>query len=1015
MAAVALATASPACAGGYPFPVKLRAQPLSSALKDLARQTGIELLYDGDLMRGMQARRLQGRFTVEMALQRLLDGTDLTIRRSNTGAWLIARRPRPNAAPIEELVQPDILVVGNRTQNVDIRRRENDIQPYHVATGAQIITAHRDNLDQYFRSRVTGNTVTALPDIQADGRTNSSVDLRGLGADGTLVLVDGRRMPSLPLSISNVNGLLDVAFGFGQPDINPIPLYAIDRVETLTGTAGGIYGFGALGGVVNVVLKRDYRGLALHATAGISARGDARRLNLEGSFGFTPDDGRTDVMLDVSHALAQPLLQGERDYTSRGKQLNFQYAPEQLSSAVAYISNSVSVSGLSDDHLTLKPQYGGAALGSNITYLPVGFAGTADDLAATLSQHAGQTSLVPADVERASELGSNPVTTSIIFNVRHHFGDRVEAYFEALILRNHGQTINHARVGAIYLSSDSPINPFDDFVQVTFPVSLRTGETRQRTNFDSQRFTMGVIASLPREWKMTTEGTFGGAEYSYDSIDRYDAYPPDDGSSPTPNPFGNWNAFLAATAAYPTRQDDNWSSHNRYREQSLRLAGPVIRTSAGAATLTLLAEHRDETVPAFVKSYYMDAFGAQETDLYPIPARSADTKSLYAELRLPVFGRSAPLPFLKRLDLQLAVRYDELGVDFSQTPQPGALLAQPGDILHARFAAVSYTAGAKVFPLPWLMVRGSFATGRQAPPLNDLIGRENLASFVGDPKRAGDDDFFGYVSRYGGSPDLKTVEASTLSLGLVLNPFGDGGPRFSLDYSRIRRTHDPYFPTAEFVLAHEDLWPERVARAPLTDADRALGYTGGKVTMIDSRAMNAGSLTVKTLDGRVDWAFPLLAGTLRLNGAVTVQLRNTIEAPFAAGLDRVDYSQSPLRWRANGGAEWTVGATSIGANLQFFGPYKNYPAEAQSFAEPYIEIQGSPRVHSQAYLDLFASRRFGLHGAGRDHEISLDFGIVNLLDHAAPYEASVNLQGPQYSQFGDPRGRRFELTLSTSL
>ena len=109
--------------------------------------------------------------------------------------------------------------------------------------------------------------------------------------------------------------------GFGQPDLNAIPLHAIERIETLTGTAGGIYGFGALGGVVNVVLRRDYRGLDLHATGGVSTYGDARRLSLEARLGFTPDGGRTDVMIYASRAWSQPLSEGQRGYEARAQAL----------------------------------------------------------------------------------------------------------------------------------------------------------------------------------------------------------------------------------------------------------------------------------------------------------------------------------------------------------------------------------------------------------------------------------------------------------------------------------------------------------------------------------------------------------------------------------------------------------------------------------------------------------------------------------------------------------------------
>ena len=111
---------------------------------------------------------------------------------------------------------------------------------------------------------------------------------------------------------------------------------------------------------------------------------------------------------------------------------------------------------------------------------------------------------------------------------------------------------------------------------------------------------------------------------------------------------------------------------------------------------------------------------------------------------------------------------------------------------------------------------------------------------------------------------LGTARATTLSLGAVVTPLGEGGPRFSLDYSRVRRSHDFYRLNDNLVLAHEEMWPERVTREPLTDADRALGYTAGIVTRLDARAINAGTLQVESIDGRIDWPVPFLGGTIRL-------------------------------------------------------------------------------------------------------------------------------------------------------
>jgi len=257
---LALTAARPAFGESYAFPINLPNGPLSSSLQGLARQSGAEFLFDASIVRARQAARLNGRLSVETALQRLLVGTDLVSRRAASGAWVVEQRPPSGASAPQDLAAPDILVIGRRTQDADIRRRENDVQPYQVSTGEQVVRAHRDTLDQFFRSRVTANTSISPPNLDGTGNTGSSIDLRGLGADQTLILVDGRRLPGVPGSILQL----------GQPDINAIPLHAIDRVETLTGTAGGIYGLGALGGVVNVILRHDYHGLELHGTTGIS-------------------------------------------------------------------------------------------------------------------------------------------------------------------------------------------------------------------------------------------------------------------------------------------------------------------------------------------------------------------------------------------------------------------------------------------------------------------------------------------------------------------------------------------------------------------------------------------------------------------------------------------------------------------------------------------------------------------------------------------------------------------------
>ena len=112
-------------------------QSLAIALLEVARQSGVELILAAPSARTMKAPKLRGRYTVDEALERLLAGSGLTYRRSQDGAYVVSTLVRA-PADREAVAIPEILVIGKRTQNSDIRRRENDIQPYKVWTSDDV-------------------------------------------------------------------------------------------------------------------------------------------------------------------------------------------------------------------------------------------------------------------------------------------------------------------------------------------------------------------------------------------------------------------------------------------------------------------------------------------------------------------------------------------------------------------------------------------------------------------------------------------------------------------------------------------------------------------------------------------------------------------------------------------------------------------------------------------------------------------------------------------------------------
>ncbi|RZL57640.1 MAG: TonB-dependent receptor [Sphingomonas sp.] len=162
---------------------------------------------------------------------------------------------------------------------------------------------------------------------QADGSFGqvglNLLDLRGLGPNRTLVLVNGRR---------HVAGQPDTA----AVDINAIPTDLIDRVDVLTGAASAVYGADGVSGVVNFVMKRDFDGISARSQFGISDRGDAANRFASIVAGHNFADGRANVTLSYEYNADEPLANDDRSYLTAAQRQYFvnvdSYVPGQAGS-----------------------------------------------------------------------------------------------------------------------------------------------------------------------------------------------------------------------------------------------------------------------------------------------------------------------------------------------------------------------------------------------------------------------------------------------------------------------------------------------------------------------------------------------------------------------------------------------------------------------------------------------------------------------------------------------------------
>ncbi len=134
------------------------------------------------------------------------------------------------------------------------------------------------------------------------GNGTATIDLRGLGSNRTLVLINGRR------AMPNGSG--------GVVDINTIAPSMVSSVEVLTGGASSVYGADAIAGVVNFILKDDFEGMEANVGYQITEKGDSQILNANMTMGANLDSGRGNVTVNMSYTDRSATFQGDREFSN---------------------------------------------------------------------------------------------------------------------------------------------------------------------------------------------------------------------------------------------------------------------------------------------------------------------------------------------------------------------------------------------------------------------------------------------------------------------------------------------------------------------------------------------------------------------------------------------------------------------------------------------------------------------------------------------------------------------------
>lgn len=314
----------------------LPAQPLAQSLRAIGSETNTNVGFSASQVAGLLAPALKADLTVDGALTRVLAGTGLRPKHLDDHTIVIAATElsRPDSAetkllPIRvsalaEAVEPTPQESAPTTSTGSSDAQEKDLDELvvtgtHIAGGAPVgsplIVITSADIENSGYSTI-GDVIRSLPEsfgggvnpnvVGAPGTANnvnasaaSTVNLRGLGSDSTLTLIDGHRIAS--------DGITSAV------DISIIPIAAIERVEILTDSASAIYGSDAIGGVANFVLKKDFEGAETTGRVGAASDGGATERQVSQLLGTNWNGGN--VLVNYEHYGQNDLLATDRSFS----------------------------------------------------------------------------------------------------------------------------------------------------------------------------------------------------------------------------------------------------------------------------------------------------------------------------------------------------------------------------------------------------------------------------------------------------------------------------------------------------------------------------------------------------------------------------------------------------------------------------------------------------------------------------------------------------------------------------
>lgn len=813
----------------------------------------------------------------------------------------------------------------------------------------------------------------------------STINLRGLGNNNVLVLVNGRR--AAPFGASGFNGFQTLF------DFNSIPASAIESVEILKDGASAIYGSDAVSGVVNINLRRDFEGMTVNAGIGNTFETDS----FERSVFFITGarSARTSIVVTADWYERNSLFARDMDWSSNADLRDVGGIDRR---STAGMPGLVFVPGVGYRSF-LAPTTNPTVESAVPFGTPTPDGGTAgsynflqdSDFQPQVRQFGFYTSLsheitdnlsVYADVSfRRAEMQNQAAPTPMFgFNEQGYFR---EPLTDAQLVERFGEGTtfdprNRAHFGEGKVDSDMVIpsyNPFNPWgVQLIDDNRVRWIYSGNRINdvvSDTPRLVIGTKGNFNPDWTFDVGALYTMNNYTntnpgaiQDRLlqDALDGVVFDEGTPDEvilfANPFGPSDQRIID---YMTINNPVSSRYEVY-SFDFSIGGVAFELPAGAVGIAFGGEYREERLSDFRTAL-------NETGQI---VGGSEGSSVFGSRNVTAFFAEAAVPVLPNLEVQLAARFEDYS-DFGNTTKPK---------ISAMFR-----------PIPSVILRAAYSESFLAPNLPYLFTSQSTsftASTLPDPRRP-DDTALQIKQLGGGNPDLQPEETETIYFGVAFSP--DNGPLqglfVSVDYFIFDSTNLIDRNTAQFLLDNEldaagnpTEFTQFVVRNPPVP-----GESVGTINFIRTTWENISERKYKGFDFDVRYQFVTDAmGTFRISTSATYLSRLDFGGPNQAG------SRLLPKWRGNLNLGWSHGDWSANVFVNYIhnrsGTGQTTPAGLQVTNERYAsQTTVNPSVTYSGFLDTRIT--LGVRNLF-DRDPPLDFG------DATRYTGGVNLWEPAF-------------------